>query len=120
MALSSLCHNVFRRSCVVCSGITWSGVLSPFFTFFVAIFIFVFTFSIELLHGLTDSIVLFLTFAFFSGFFVSGLVFELLGFWASVHEKINNDIPLSVTWEFTSELKGLSGEEPEHVGDGVA
>ena len=98
-------------------AVTWSGVVSPFFgIIFFAFFFFAFTF--ELLQIVSNGVVCLVTICIFGGIFLS--LFYFLGLWVSVHEEINNYIPLCVTWEFSSKLEGLTGKEPEHVGNGVA
>jgi len=57
---------------------------------------------------------------FLSTFFFDGLLFVfldfLLGF--SVHEKIDNDVPLFISGELGSDLENLSGKEPCSVSNG--
>jgi len=50
---------------------------------------------------------------------IFALGFGLLGVGVSEHEEINHDVPFALAWDFVSELKGLAGKKPEHVGNGV-
>lgn len=86
VALISLCVLSF----------TWGGLLdlSPFVTFITGSFFF-FAFFVELFHRVGNSFIFLFSFSVIGvSIVISGFLLDLLGFWVSVHEEINHNIPL--------------------------
>jgi len=86
------------------------------FTLFLVLIIVI----IETLHGVGDGLGLLGLglIGNLSLFFVE--IYLLLGLGVSVHEEIDDDVPILVTGDLTAELEDFAGHKPEAVGNGVA
>merc|ERR1712039_29626 len=105
---------------IVSLGLTSRGSPSLITFLFIFTFFVTFTFSTILLHGVGNTGVLGSLFGLILVAAIFASVFDLLGLGVSVHEEINHDIPFLVTGDLVAEHEGLTGEEPEHVGNGEA
>jgi len=83
---------------------------------FVLFFLFI-SFTVELVDSVTNSLVSF--FSLFSLFTFLFLVDGLLVLDVSVHEQVDNGLPLGVTFDLASKLKHLASEHPEAESDRV-
>jgi hypothetical protein len=92
------------------------GVVAPGLVLFLLV---VFTIlAIEGLHGVADGLNLSLSLNL--GLFSLGIsLLGLLGLGVSVHEEIDDNFPIAITGNLTSELEDLAGHKPEAVSDGV-
>lgn len=97
-------------------GLTWG----PGLTLFFLILVIILTLTFESLHGVGNGSILRLSLT-ISLILVAVIAADLLllGIGVSEHEEIDHDFPGLVTSEIATELLNLTGEEPEHVGDGL-
>jgi len=94
-------------------GENYSLFVAPGFVFF---FLFI-SFTIKFINSVTDSLVSFFSLVSLFSFLFLLLVFLVLD--VSVHEQVDNGLPLGVTFDLATELEDFASEHPEAESDRV-